>query len=234
MDKFVEICQEATYCMRTPQQDAAGWFLWLVWGLVIILLVAGLLASPQARALLVQAILSPTEYRGRMGREQFVSVYYVLHALRALVILSTLFAVALLGKTYYSVLALLVGLGMMFWFSLSLYCCIIRRGHDFSFKGTESMGAYFSHIFHRYRSSNATHTWQVLCTQKGSPYANVFGSAPQENNYLIPQEQNLAGTTNEFPSVWDEADWKSMHPTAAHTYQRTHWKPEQNRPKDLK
>ena len=209
MDKFIEICQDATYCMRTPQQDSAGWFLWLVWGGVVLLVLAGLIGSRRARVLLMQALFSPTEYRGRMGRESFLSVYYSLQALRAIVIISTILAVSFLGKTYGSLIALLLGGGLLMWFSVALYCSIIRRGHDFNLKGTESFLAYLSRLARGSRSPDMIHTWRMLREQKGNPFANRYGSAPQENNYLIPPENTRDPYAAEFPPVWDETDWKN-------------------------
>ncbi len=195
--------------MRTPDQDSAGWFLWLVWGGVVLLVLAGFAGSRQARVLLLQALVAPTEYRGRMGRDSFLSVYYSLQALRAITTISTVLAVSFLGKTYGSIVVLLLGGCLLIWFSVTLYCCIIRRGHDFNLKGTESFWAYLGRLARGSRSPDRIHTWRMLREQKGSPYANNYGSAPQENNYLIPPDNNWDSYEADFPPGWDETDWKN-------------------------
>lgn len=210
MDQFIEICKEATYCMRTPQQDAAGWFLWLVWGLIVALVIGGLLGNRQSRRTLILVLQSPTEYRGRIGRETFLTAYYSLQALRAITFLSTLLAVALFGKTYAGLLCLLAGMVLIGWFSCALYCCVIRRGHDLNLAGSESFWAYMGRLFPRLAcDTQVAHTWYILRTNKGNPFANRYGSAPEENNYLIPAEKEWDPHTPQFPSVWDEADWKN-------------------------
>ena len=210
MDKFVEFCQETSQCMQNPQQDSAGWLLWIIWIGGLLLVIGGFIGSVQARKFLLNVLRNPSEYRGRMGKEEFLLVYYPLQILRCTTILAIILTTAILSHSRWVYLPLVLGTCLLLWASVALYCAVIRRGHDFGFKAKESIKAYvFSApflIFLNRRNDFAAdqlHTWSVLRSQKGSPFANLYGSAPAENNYL------LAGRMEEtrFPSVWDEADW---------------------------
>ena len=228
MNKFVEICQEATQCMRYPQEAGAGWFLWIVWGIIIVTVAAGFVGSWQIRRYVWASLKDPTEYRGRVGRDEFLLVYFGLQTLRAMVVVGCVIGVAFLGKQPAGIVVILAGLVLLGWISAALYSAIVRRGHDFDFDGKESLGAYFwSRPLRRtlLRKEGPGHTWHVMCNQKGNPYANRFGSAPEENNYLIPPEKDWQSTHREFPSVWDEADWKSMQRQPERKLlKRSHWK----------
>ena len=212
MDKFVEICQQTAQCMQNPQQDSAGWLLWIFWIAGLILVICGFASSIDARKAIFSLLRNPTEYRGRIGREEFLLVYYPLQILRCSTILAIILATAMLSHTRWVYVPLLLGTLLLLCTSVALYCAIIRRGHDFGFDFRESIKAYLAgaHFF-RYltrpfdRNGEKAYTWSILCNNKGSPLANLYGSAPAENNYL------LAGRLEEmkFPSVWDEADWKN-------------------------
>ncbi len=212
--------------MRYPQEDSFGWFMWIVWGIIVLTVVGGLAGSFQIRRYVLSSLKSPTEYRGRMGRDEFLVTYWSLQIVRACVVVGVIIWVAFLGKQWASAWVLLGGLILLGWLTSALYCAIIRRGHDFNFKGLQSLRAYWASRFLRHLSSDQHETWQVLCNQKGNAYANPFGSAPQENNYLIPPEKDWENENREFPNVWDEADWQSMQTTQRNTYKRTYWKPE--------
>ncbi len=227
MNKFIEICQEATHCMRYPQEDSFGWFMWIVWGIIVLTVVGCLAGSSQIRQHVLAALRHPTEYRGRMGRDEFLVVYFSLQVLRVCVAAGAIVLVAFLGKQWASAWVVLGGLVGLMWLTTALYCAIIRRGHDFNFTGPQSLRAYWGRHFLRRFSSDEQGTWQVLCNQKGNPYANPFGSAPQENNYLIPPEKDWRSENREFPNVWDEADWKNMPRHALHQQKRTYWKREE-------
>lgn len=210
MDKFVEFCQQTSQCMQHPQQDSAGWFLWIVWVGGLLLVIAGFISSAQARQFLFNVLRNPTEYRGRMGREEFLFVYYPLQILRCTTILAIILATAILSHSRWVYFPLLLGIFLLCWASVALYCAIIRRGHDFGFTAKESIKAYMFSlpflIFLNRRNDFAAdqvHTWSTISNNKGSAFANIYGSAPAENNYL------LAGRMEEtqFPSVWDQADW---------------------------
>ena len=207
MDKFIEICKETTYCMRYPQEDSFGWFLWAVWLGALLFIIVSLWHSKHMRHVLWDALKQPTEYRGRMGKEAFLSVYFGLQTLRVLVVVFTAFAVAILNNIHWMCVCVLAGGSLFFWMSITIYSCIVRRGHDFNFAGKESLMAYFSRL-NRFVRDPEDNTWQVICSQRGNPYANRYGSAPQENNYLIAPEDPFERRTA-FPSVWDEADWQN-------------------------
>lgn len=210
MDKFVEFCQQTSQGMHNPQQDSVGWLLWAIWIGGILLVICGFISSAGARRALVSVLRNPTEYRGRMGKEEFLWVYYPLQILRCTTILAVILATAILSHSQWVYLPLFLGTVLFIWASVALYCIIIRRGHDFGFRSKESIKAYllstpfFVWLNRKYdAASEQTHTWSVLRGNKGSPFANMYGSAPAENNYL------LAGRLEklQFPSVWDEADW---------------------------
>lgn len=223
MDSFIEICQEAAYCMRYPQQDSVGWFLWIAWGLILIFIIGGFVGSWQVRHHVLRALREPTEYRGRMGREEFLIVYFGLQTLRMCVLVGTGILAAVFGKTLTTVVICLVGLALLGWLTAALYSTIVKRGHDFAFDGNESLEAYICSWGRRAVFVDEKHTWSVLCNQKGNPYANRFGSAPQENNYLIPPEKDWNSENREFPNVWDEADWQSMNHPEPKKFKRSRW-----------
>ena len=233
LNSFIETCQEASYCMLHPQEDSAGWFFWIIWIIFFALIVSGLVSSWQVRGNVLFALKNPTEYRGRMGREEFSNAFFGLQALRVCILIGMLLLIAIFGKSLTSVAILLAGFCLEAWVSVALYCVVVRRGHDFAFSGTESLLAYLSHIAlltTRYRNlasvKEQQDTWYVICNNKGNPYANCFGSAPEENNYLIPPEKDWNSENREFPNVWDEADWKSMNQQQRNPYKRTYWKRE--------
>lgn len=197
MNRFVEICQETTYCMRYPQQDSTGWFLWAVWGCITLLLLVSLLGSRTALWTLVTALKKPFQYNGRIGRDEFSTVYFSLQTLRCLVIISVVLLVAMYNHIHWVVIFILVPeMALLVWLSTTLYCNIIRRGHDFNFSGKESLLAYGLHFLHRFEEEN--HTWHIICNQKGNPYPNRFGVPPQENDYLIPPQDT------QLLDVWEE------------------------------
>lgn len=237
MDKvnsFIETCQEASYCMLHPEQDGGvGWFFWIIWAVIFALFISGFMGSFQVRIHVWNALKNPTEYRGRIGREEFSHTFFGLQALRIGIIIGVIISVAILGKSWASVGIILAGCFLEMWFSVALYCVVVRRGHDFDFDGTESFLAYlscWSRLTTRYRSlasaKEQQNTWYVICNNKGNPYANRFGSAPAENNYLIPPEKDWNSENREFPNVWDEADWKNMQQAQRNPYKRAYWKPE--------
>jgi len=213
MDKFVEFCQQTTQCMQTPQQDSTGWLLWIIWIVGLLFVICGFVSSVDARKAIFSTLRNPTEYRGRIGREEFLLVYYPLQILRCSTILAIILATAMLSHSRWVYAPLILGTLLLLIASAALYCTIIKRGHDFGFHAKESIKAYiFSVPFFLFLNrrndfaADQVHTWSVLRSQKGSPFANIYGSAPAENNYL------LAGRMEEtkFPSVWDEADWKNL------------------------
>ncbi|MBP5429864.1 MAG: DUF805 domain-containing protein [Elusimicrobiaceae bacterium] len=212
MNKFVEICQQTTQCMQTPQQDSAGWLIWTIWILALVLVVCGFISSADARRAIFEVLRNPTEYRGRIGREEFLSVYYPLQVLRCSTVLAIILATAMLSHSRWVYVPLFLGGGLLLCASAALYCVIIRRGHDFGFGALESMQSYLlgAHLLKYLNkrfdlNGEKTHTWSILCSNKGSPFANLYGSAPAENNYL------LSGRADEFqpPLIWDKMDWKN-------------------------
>ena len=213
MDKFVEVCQQTAQCMQSPQQDSAGWVIWAIWILALVLVGCGFASSSGARRAIFGLLRHPTEYRGRIGREEFLSVYYPLQILRCSTVLAIILATAMLSHSRWVSLPLVVGVMLLLGASVALYCAIIRHGHDFGFSAAESVQAYFfgAHLL-RYLNKRLdlngekAHTWSILCNQKGSPFANLYGSAPAENNYLLSGRREEA----QFPSIWDEMDWKNL------------------------
>ena len=209
MNKFVEICQETSYCMLHPQEDRTGWFVWLLWGLALCLVISGILGSRTTRHFLWGALRQPTEYRGRLGRDRFAIVYFALQFLRGLLLVCGILFVAIFGHTYWFLLVL-VGIAIvLLWTSITIYSCVVRRGHDLGLPAKESLSAYFYHVFYLFNRQNAAkHTWSVLLENKGNPYANQYGSSPEENNFLIPPERPHFSQNMDFPPIWDETDWK--------------------------
>lgn len=212
MDKFVNLCQQTASCMQNPQQDSAGLILWITWIAGLLLAICGFISSSDARKAIFGLLRHPSEYRGRIGREEFLLIYYPLQILRCSTILTIILATAILGHSRWVYAPLLLGAILLLCASLALYCTIIRRGHDFGFCAAESIKAYIAgaHFFKYLNkpfdlNGEKAYTWSILCNNKGSPFANLYGSAPAENNYLLASRLE----ETKFPSIWDKTDWKN-------------------------